>query len=368
MNAPENESCPMNEQAVGFAVHGLEPDEEIEVLRHLPQCESCRAVLADAEGVFTRLGGAVEQIDPPPSLRASLMGRVAQTPQISQAGPTAPASPTGSAPIRRRLVEPPPTRSTPNGSAPVEPASGGSAPDESTSVEPTPGGSTPAVPTAGGSTPAEPTPGEPAPSGSGVESDAPEPGPSPRSEPRRRPPTAPPSRPADPGPASRGSWRSRRGRLVAAAVALIGVLAIGGLAVRTVQLQERLDAELAQDRSADELVEQLGRPGARYALLAPEGGPTAAAVVVADGERQVFPIALPPNATDRDTYVLWGIGGTGTPQPLGTFDVLPADPGLREVGTDAAGDAFAQYAISIEPGRTAPTTPTTVVAIGEVVA
>jgi hypothetical protein len=149
---------------------------------------------------------------------------------------------------------------------------------------------------------------------------------------------------------------------------LIGVLAIGGLAVRTAQLQEQRDAELAQSRSMTELLDQLGRPGTTYALLSEGNGPTLAAVVVTNGERQVFPLALPPNTTESDIYVLWGLGTSGTPQPLGTFDVVQADPGLREVGTGAAADAFAQYAISLEPGRTAPTTPTKVVASGAVTA
>jgi anti-sigma-K factor RskA len=151
-------------------------------------------------------------------------------------------------------------------------------------------------------------------------------------------------------------------------VALVGVLAIGGLAVRTVQLQDQRDTQQAQAQTMSELLADLGRPGTRYALLAEDGGPTVAAVVVADGQRQVFSLGLPENTVDRDTYVLWGLPDTGNPEPLGTFDVAGAGPDTRPVGAEAGGDAFGKYAISIEPGRVAPATPTTVVAVGAVTA
>jgi anti-sigma-K factor RskA len=281
VSRPGMDGCPVNEQAAAWALHALEPDEEVAVLRHLPTCPSCRAVVTDAEEVLARMGAAVEQVDPPPSLRASLMARVAETPQYE------------------RRAAPRPT---------------GPAPDTA----------------------------------------------------RHRP--TPPSRPADSRP-PRAPDRPRRGRrLVAAAVALVGVLAIGGLAVRTVQLQDQRDAEIAQTQTLDQLVSQLGRPGSRYALLAPENGSTVAAVVVTDGQRQVFSLGLPTNSVDRDTYVLWGLPDSGNPEPLGTFDVAGTGPDTRTVGASAATDSFGKYAISIEPGRVAPATPTTVVAVGAVTA
>jgi anti-sigma-K factor RskA len=195
---------------------------------------------------------------------------------------------------------------------------------------------------------------------------APDARPRPADGPRGRPTPRP--RPTDSRP-HRAPGRPRRARrLVAAAVALVGVLAIGGLAVRTVQLQDQRDAELAQSQTLTDLVGQLGRPGARYALLAPENGATVAAVVVADGRRQVFSLGLPTNQTDRDTYVLWGLPDAGNPQPLGTFDVAGTGPDARTVGDPAAGDRFGKYAISLEPGRVAPAVPTEVVAVGAVTA
>jgi Anti-sigma-K factor rskA len=291
MNQNSPSMCPRNEQAVGWALHSLEPDEEIAVLLHLPDCPSCRQVADDAEGVLTHLGTAVEQIDPPSSLRDRLMARVADTPQEL-----------GSA---QRVA------------APAE------APDPAESTE------APATP-------------------------------------RRRDSEPVRTGPADNRP-GRGSRWSRRGRqLVAGALALIAVLAIGGLAARNSQLEQQRDAQIAQTQSLENLLDQFDRPGVQHALLSREDGSTIAAVVVENGRQQVFPLGIPANAVDRDTYVLWGIAA-GAPEPLGTFDVTGDAQGLLTVGSAADG-GYAAYAISLEPGRTAPAVPTEVVAKGIVAA
>jgi Anti-sigma-K factor rskA len=279
MNATENQPCPLNEQAVGWALHALEPDEEMAVILHVPHCPSCQAVARDAESVLSHLGAAVEQTDPPPSLRASLMAAVADTAQESP--------PTTRIPVTAAVV-PPPRR-----------------------VE------------------------EPAPGSSG-------------------------------GDRPRGSWLTRR-RLVAASVALIGVLAIGGLAIRTAQLEQESRTLTARAQSVVGLFEQIERPGTKHAIMAsvaPDGA--TAAVVVADGQRQVYSIGLSSNPGDT-TYVLWGLREGTQPAPLGTFDVTPTDSGVQSVGANAQTDRFTDYAVSIEPGRTLPATPTKVLSKGSVV-
>jgi Anti-sigma-K factor rskA len=280
MNATDNQPCPLNEQAIGWALHALEPDEEMAVLLHVPHCPSCRAVAKDAEGVLSHLGAAVEQVDPPPSLRNSLMAAVADTAQDS--------APTTAIPVMPAPVVPP-------------------------------------------------------------------------SRPRVPERVAPPSGPGR----SRGSWLSRR-RLVAASVALIAVIAVGGLAIRTTQLEQESQTLTARAQSIADLFGQLDRPGTKYALLASlKTGGTTAAVVVADGQRRVFSIGLPSNASDS-TYVLWGLRAGAGPAPLGAFDVAPTDAGVQTVGGAAQSDGFTDYAVSIEPGRTMPTTPTEVLAKGSV--
>ena len=65
-------------------------------------------------------------------------------------------------------------------------------------------------------------------------------------------------------------------------------------------------------------------------------------------------------------YVLWGVGDDGA-EPLGTFDVERSQTELRTVGSGLTGlDDYPQYAISLEPGREAPSDPTEVVATGQV--
>lgn len=286
MSSPRHPFCPMNEQAVGWALHALEPDEEMAVLLHAPSCPSCQAVIREAEELLSHLGAAVEQIEPRDSLRDVILARAAESPQ------------------RIPMLRP---RTSP----------------EDTSPQP--------------------------------------------AAPRHRAETEsphPPARNPEPTP-SRLSWLTRR-RLVGASLVLVGLLTVGGLAARTAQLEQQRDAETLQAQSIADLVAQLDRPGARHALLAGGDGSTIAAVLVADGQRQVFTVGLAANAVERDTYVLWGTRDGAGPQALGTFDVAAADRGLRTVGSAAEADTFTGYAISREPGRTPPASPSEVVANGQV--
>lgn len=279
MTAPQE--CPLTQQAVGWALHSLEPDEEMAVLLHLPQCTACRAAALDAERVLTGLAGLVPQVDPPAGLRDRLMAEVAETPQ-----------------------RPPVLR------------------------------------------PRQPEPDE-----------APQPS-------RLHRLDAESARP-------RSRWLargSRSRRLVAASLVAAGVLSFGGLAVRATQLEQQRAVESAQAQSLSELLSELGRPGTDYALLVDQAsGATVAAVVVQDGQREVYSVSLPANTAEQ-IYVAWGLRDDGSaPVPLATFDVTSADQGPLPVGSVAEDEGFAQYAVSIEPGRIAPASPTTVVAIGGVI-
>ena len=155
---------------------------------------------------------------------------------------------------------------------------------------------------------------------------------------------------------------------MAGALALVAVLAVGALGIRNAQLAAERDAQIAQAQSLENLLDQLDRPGVRHALLAREDGSTIAAVVVENGRPQVFPIGIPANSVDRDTYVLWGIADGANPAPLGTFDVTGDDHGTVTVGSAPDLANYAAYAISLEPGRTAPAVPSAVVASGPVAA
>jgi Anti-sigma-K factor rskA len=271
MNGANSRGCPRNEQAVGWALHALEPAEEVGMTRHLVTCASCRNTLAGAERVLARLGASVEQADPPRRLRTRILSRAAEIPQ-----------------------------------APPTPAS-----------------------------PATPRPPEQAAS---------------------RGPT---------GRADRGPWRPqprvRRGLLVGVSLATAGLLGLSGLGFYTAQVQHHRDAEIVRVQSLADLLVRSGQPGTARATLTTEDGRPIAAVVIADGRGTVVTTGLDPNDRANTIYVVWGMG-PDAPHPLGSFDAGP-NAGVHPFG---AISGFSGYEISLEPGRTMPAAPTTIVATGEV--
>ena len=160
----------------------------------------------------------------------------------------------------------------------------------------------------------------------------------------------------------RSSWRRVvPNALVAAAVAAI--LALGTWNVVLSSAREEARAAAAEQA---ELVDALLTPG--RATIAPltADGATLATVVAREGQVQVVTQGLRPNDVRDQTYVVWGLSG-GTPAPLGTFDVTSPQPALRTVGSAPSGlDAYTGYAVSLEPGRSAPPEPSDIVASGEV--
>ena len=116
-------TCTRTEQAVGWALHALEPDEEIAVERHVPTCPDCSAAVRDAQVVMAQLATAVEQVEPPARLRASILDAAAATPQVrprprrsrrphpgpaSRARPVRRVQPVRPLAVRARLVRSPP--------------------------------------------------------------------------------------------------------------------------------------------------------------------------------------------------------------------------------------------------------------------
>ncbi|SFF28998.1 anti-sigma factor [Blastococcus tunisiensis] len=167
----------------------------------------------------------------------------------------------------------------------------------------------------------------------------------------------PPVPPAAPAPRSRALPLA----LVAAAVAAVLGLGIWNVGLRSEQAE--LSATLAEQR---DVVDALLTPGrATVATLDDEGGPVAT-VVAREDRVQVVTYGLPANDAADTTYVLWGLGADA-PTPLGPFDVEGSQIAVETVGSEGTGlDGFAQYGISIEPGREAPSEPTEVVATGQV--
>ncbi|WP_157767571.1 anti-sigma factor [Actinosynnema pretiosum] len=250
----ESGRCSGEELAAGWALRALGPDEEVAFLAHLPGCARCARVVRETEEVAAAIGGALEQHDPPPRLRARLLAAVEAEPVDAPAAPSAPV--------------------------------------------------------------------------------------------------AVPLRPRRPWP-----------RLLTAAAAALVLLAGTGAAVRLSQLTDRVaevDARAARYQRALAVATD---PTASRTVLRAQSGDTRAVLLSADSDAAVLPVALPPNDGAAQVYVVWGLS-TPTPAPLATFDVPgPGEaPELLSWNPEAA--AHDEYAISLEPGRTAPSTPSDVVASG----
>lgn len=300
-------ACPMSEQAVGWALHTLEPDDEITVVDHLPRCAECRRLVAETEEVAAALGASVEPVEPPPGLRASIIDLAARTPQETGHPATGrPAPPARRAPVGdpRRPGDPGPAASA------GRPASHRSVPAPRTGR-------------------------------GGGPDDGPD-----RSGPGR-------------------SRRGRRGRLLAAGLAVVAVLGFGGLTARTIQLQHERDAQTTQSQTIAGVLAEIAQPGTRHATLAGPDGVPAAAVLEHDGQRELVTLALAGNDPRTQTYVLWGLSDGRAPTAISPFDVTTADLARHGVGPEA-GSGFSGYAISLEPGRAMPAEPTAVVASGQV--
>jgi Anti-sigma-K factor rskA len=183
----------------------------------------------------------------------------------------------------------------------------------------------------------------------------------------------PTATPASPRGAFAAPWRAPasglsvwRGRLpfvlgAAAAAAIVG-LSSWNVVISTAR-------EQAQTTAAEQahIVDSLLTPGqATIAPLSDSDGRPVATVVARHGQVQIVTWGLSVNNPHAMTYVVWGMR-QGSPVALGTFDVVQSGMDLRTVGSDKTGlDAFSGYAISIEPGRKAPSTPTDIVANGQV--
>jgi hypothetical protein len=166
------------------------------------------------------------------------------------------------------------------------------------------------------------------------------------------------------------SPRRRASRWLAVAAVALVVAAVGGLAVANQSLRTERDnaaaaaAQAERDASVVDVLRDAGTPGVTHATLASPDGALVGLVVDDGSGARVLTSGLGANGAD-EIYVLWGLAD-GTPRPLGTFDVTQQTPAVSSVPSTTAAVPFAGFAVSIEPGRTAPATPTRVVASGQV--
>lgn len=161
-----------------------------------------------------------------------------------------------------------------------------------------------------------------------------------------------------------------RYRVLAVAASLILVVASVVLGIRVMQLDSERDQARRQLATMSALIEQAADPTTqRVPLVANDERPMG--VVFASRQNvTVVPTDLPANRTADQIYVLWGLPSgpspAQAPQALVGFDVLADAPAPHAVSSGGGVGGFAGYAVSLEPGRRLPTSPTTVIASGRV--
>ncbi|MBA3523003.1 MAG: anti-sigma factor [Geodermatophilaceae bacterium] len=155
-----------------------------------------------------------------------------------------------------------------------------------------------------------------------------------------------------------------RSSAVAAALALVVGLGVWNVELRS-ERQEAQETAIAQGEVLDQFND---RGDYRVAPLRNvDNNRRVGQVVIHDDGATVLANGLPLNDLQAQTFVLWGMSDAAAPVPLGTFDVESTDLEVRNVSSTTTGlDAFGGYAISLEPGRSAPSKPTDVVATGTV--
>lgn len=159
--------------------------------------------------------------------------------------------------------------------------------------------------------------------------------------------------------------RLRTRELAVAAAAILAAAAVV-LGVRVVQLGGELNQAQRQITGMSEAIQSAANPAAVRVPLVAKGGSAVVGMVLASPDRvAVVSTHLPSNRVADQTYVLWGLT-SGAPVPLAAFDVVSQAPQLHAVPAATETGTFTGYAVSLEPGRRAPATPTDVVASGQV--
>jgi hypothetical protein len=156
-------------------------------------------------------------------------------------------------------------------------------------------------------------------------------------------------------------WRVRE--LVAATVVILVAAAVV-LGARVVQLNGELNRAQRQVAGMSEAVQSAADPASIRVPLVTKSGSVVGMVLANQDQVAVVATRLPSNSEDH-TYVLWGLNGA-VPVALAAFDVAQEAPGPQSVPAAGASGKFTGYAVSLEPGRRAPATPTDVVASGQV--
>lgn len=74
-----------------YALDAVTRDEELAISAHLEECESCRAEVAKLRSVVATLPLSIEEMEPPASLRSSILAAIEQEPNVRRLPGAAPA-------------------------------------------------------------------------------------------------------------------------------------------------------------------------------------------------------------------------------------------------------------------------------------
>lgn len=154
------------------------------------------------------------------------------------------------------------------------------------------------------------------------------------------------------------------GRILAAAAVVILAAASVALGIRVVQLDTQRDQAVSQVTAMSEAMQRAADPRSIRVPLVTEDGRSMGMVLAGSHDVALVNTGLPGNRMEDQIYVLWGFDD-GTPRALTDFDVAPDGPVVHDVPS-VAGAEFTGYAVSLEPGRSTPAKPTTVMAMGMV--
>jgi hypothetical protein len=162
----------------------------------------------------------------------------------------------------------------------------------------------------------------------------------------------------------------RRYQVLGAAASIILIAASALLGIRVVQLDGERDQAQRQLTAMSELIAQAAEPTTDLVPLVTDNGRTMGVVLAGPHKVTLMPTALPGNRTADQTYVLWGLPNgpapARAPRALLGFDVNPDEPTPHDVPSIRDAGEFVGYAVSLEPGRRLPSSPTTVMASGQV--
>ena len=197
----------------------------------------------------------------------------------------------------------------------------------------------------------------------------------PEEEPPARP-TEPPAAPRPPEPsadvvpiragkARHAAAKRRPGRWILAGIAALLVLAIGAGFVSVVRDRNH-QRSLAEQR--EQSISSLLHSSPVAVQIANLETKKPLGTVVASPSSVSFVTSTLPENDPAKTYVLWGLTSANDKHPvaLGAFDVTKTGLTARLVGSDPTANysKYPVYAVSYEPGRKAPPTPTAVIGVG----